>query len=309
MGPDRVASLPMYDFPELRGAHAAFWTALSARLEAAGVSNVPPALTGNLPHGDVWRHPSLLFAQGCEYPLASVFRGIACGWSQRRCIRRRVARGAVMPVRLWCVAQVRGGAVAFGAAVERGAGVGGGLEASGTLADFRGRRCAINEPGSNSGMNLLRAAVAPLATGGRFFGVRRARYGSASSVVVEMIASGEQRRITLQLLISVSSAHFSTSLSGGGWSVADSWLDPFGSSSLPFLSLSVQQVMRLFRRFAVRSLMCLMTRDWQPCAGKLLLSGVHWRADRKGLMTCCSADASPGVPAVAVEEGYPVMVA
>jgi ABC-type phosphate/phosphonate transport system substrate-binding protein len=38
------------------------------------------------------------------------------------------------------------------------------------LAGLRGRRAAANEPGSQSGCNALRAAVAPLARDGRFFG-------------------------------------------------------------------------------------------------------------------------------------------
>jgi ABC-type phosphate/phosphonate transport system substrate-binding protein len=39
-----------------------------------------------------------------------------------------------------------------------------------TLADLAGRRAAMNARDSNTGMNLLRAAVAPLARDGRFFG-------------------------------------------------------------------------------------------------------------------------------------------
>jgi ABC-type phosphate/phosphonate transport system substrate-binding protein len=38
-----------------------------------------------------------------------------------------------------------------------------------SLADYRGRRAALNNPDSNSGMNVFRHAVAPLADGGRFF--------------------------------------------------------------------------------------------------------------------------------------------
>ena len=37
------------------------------------------------------------------------------------------------------------------------------------VADLRGGRAAVNEPESNSGANLLRAAVAPFARDGRFF--------------------------------------------------------------------------------------------------------------------------------------------
>jgi hypothetical protein len=38
-----------------------------------------------------------------------------------------------------------------------------------SLDDLRGGRCAVNDLGSNSGMNLLRAEIAPLANGKAFF--------------------------------------------------------------------------------------------------------------------------------------------
>jgi ABC-type phosphate/phosphonate transport system substrate-binding protein len=38
-----------------------------------------------------------------------------------------------------------------------------------SLGDYRGRRAALNNPDSNSGMNVFRHAIAPLAEGGRFF--------------------------------------------------------------------------------------------------------------------------------------------
>lgn len=38
-----------------------------------------------------------------------------------------------------------------------------------SLSDLKGLRAAINDPGSNSGSNLFRAAIAPLAAEGRFF--------------------------------------------------------------------------------------------------------------------------------------------
>jgi ABC-type phosphate/phosphonate transport system substrate-binding protein len=205
----------MYDFPELRDANDAFWSALSARLEAAGMSNVPSRLTRDLPHGDVWRHPLLLFAQGCEYPLATSFAdrvrlvatpmysAAGCEGAQYRSaivIRGAGAHGC---------ADARGGAVAARAAVGRGAGmtadagVDGTLEAGDTLADFRGRRCVINELDSNSGMNLLRAAVAPLAAGGRFFDSVVVSGSHLRSV--NMVASGEA---DISAIDGVSFAHF-----------------------------------------------------------------------------------------------------
>ncbi len=40
-----IASLPMYDFKELRPAHDALWSAIADRLMAAGITNVPTRLT------------------------------------------------------------------------------------------------------------------------------------------------------------------------------------------------------------------------------------------------------------------------
>jgi ABC-type phosphate/phosphonate transport system substrate-binding protein len=293
MGPDRVASLPMYDFPELRDAHDAFWAALGARLEAAGVSNVPPGLTRNLPHGDVWRHPSLLFAQGCEYPLASSFSDcvrlvatpiyLAAGCEGNRYRSAIVVRGA----------GAQGGAVAFGAAVERGAGVDGVLEPSGTLADFRGRRCAINEMDSNSGMSLLRAAVAPLATGGRFFGSVVVSGSHLRSV--EMVASGEA---DIAAIDCVSFAHFQRLYpSVVGQLGILSWT-PSGPS-LPFITArsASDETVRMLRS----ALADVFDDDGlAPVREQLLLNGVD-------LQPTEGFDEVLALERRAVEEGYPTI--
>ncbi len=268
MGPDWVASLPMYDFPELRGVHDAFWAALGARLEAAGVSNVPPGLTRNLPHGDVWRHPSLLFAQGCEYPLATSFadrvRLVATPmYSAPGCEGKRY-RSVI---------------------VVRGAGA--------TLADFRGQRCAVNELDSNSGMNLLRAAVAPLATGGRFFGsvvVSGSHHRS-----VEMVASGEADVAAVDC---VSFAHFQRLYpSVVGQLRILSWTP--SAPSLPFItacSASDATVQTL------RSALADVFDDdgLAPVREQLLLSGVD-------LQPTEGFDEVLALERRAVEEGYPTI--
>jgi ABC-type phosphate/phosphonate transport system substrate-binding protein len=293
MGPDRVASLPMYDFPELRGAHDAFWAALGARLEAAGASNVPPWLTRNLPHGDVWRHPSLLFAQGCEYPLATSFADCvrlvatpiysAAGCEGKRYRSAIVVRGA----------GARGGAVAFGATVERGAGADGVLETGGTLADFRGRRCAINELDSNSGMNLLRAAVAPLATGGRFFGSVVVSGSHLRSV--EMVASGEADVAAIDC---VSFAHFQRLYpSVVGQLRILSWT-PSGPS-LPFITArsASDETVRMLRS----ALADVFDDDGlAPVREQLLLIGVD-------LQPTEGFDEVLALERRAVEEGYPAI--
>jgi ABC-type phosphate/phosphonate transport system substrate-binding protein len=178
MAVEWVASLPMYDFPELRDAHDAFWGAVAARLTAAGFANVPRELNRESGHVAVWRDPALLFAQGCEYPLAKSFAD----------------RVRLVATPMYAAAGCEGSRYRSAIVVRDG---------FTTLAQLRGRRCAINELDSNSGMNLLRAAVAPLVTGGRFFGsiaVSGSHLGS-----VERVASGEADVASVDC---VSFAHF-----------------------------------------------------------------------------------------------------
>ncbi|MGO8972420.1 MAG: phosphate/phosphite/phosphonate ABC transporter substrate-binding protein [Steroidobacteraceae bacterium] len=141
-----IAALPMYDFPDLTAAHDAWWLAVAERLSGAGIADVPRHLTRDLSHTDSWRHPRLLLGQACEYPLAKSFhayvRPLATPhYSAPGCDGPRY-RSAIV--------------------VRRD-------DAAASLADLRNRRCVINEPTSNSGMNLLRAAIARIAGGRRFF--------------------------------------------------------------------------------------------------------------------------------------------
>ena len=140
----RIAVLPMYDFPPLREAHDELWAALRQRLVAAGVERVPLQLSHVTDHVASWLHPELLLGQACEYPLAVRIAG------QVRMVAtpRYTAEGCT-------------GACYRSAIIVRTA------DPAGTLLDLRGRRCAYNEADSNSGMNLLRAAIAPLARGAR----------------------------------------------------------------------------------------------------------------------------------------------
>lgn len=135
-----IASLGMYDFPWLHAANDALWRAVAARLDHA-----PATLTRSRPLPAIWAAPDLLLAQTCGYPLTHgldvalvatpVYDAPGCnaGWHR-----------SALVVRADDPAQ--------------------------TLADLAGRRAAINAPDSNTGMNLLRAAFAPLARSGRFFG-------------------------------------------------------------------------------------------------------------------------------------------
>jgi ABC-type phosphate/phosphonate transport system substrate-binding protein len=175
----RIASFPMYDYPELAEAHDALWQAVAARLRAAGVRDVPMRLDRRQGHRATWRNADLLLGQGCEYPLAK-------DAAQIRVVAtpRYTAPGCV-------------GATYCSAVIVRAA------DCAATLADLRGRRCVINEVDSNSGMNLLRAAIAPLAGGDRFFA--SVAISGAHRESLAFVASGEADVAAIDC---VSFAHF-----------------------------------------------------------------------------------------------------
>lgn len=69
-GPPPVASLPMYDWPEVQWAHDALWSAIAERLNARGIA-APEKLDRTRPSEEVWRDPSLVLSQTCGYPYAT----------------------------------------------------------------------------------------------------------------------------------------------------------------------------------------------------------------------------------------------
>jgi ABC-type phosphate/phosphonate transport system substrate-binding protein len=65
-----IASLPMYDFPEVREATDALWGAIARQL------GTEVTLDRELHYSDAWRRDDLLFSQACGYPLTHEFRGM-----------------------------------------------------------------------------------------------------------------------------------------------------------------------------------------------------------------------------------------
>lgn len=133
-----IVSLPMYDWPEVAEATEAWAQGVLKHLDgkARTRDRNPDYFSG-------WRQPDLLFSQTCGYPFTHEFRGKltyvatphygipGCeGPNYRSFIFAREHR---------------------------------------PLADFRGRRAAVNNPDSMSGMLALKLVFAPLAKGGRFF--------------------------------------------------------------------------------------------------------------------------------------------
>ena len=72
--PRPVASLPMYDWPEMRDAHDEFWGQLTKRFQAAGI-NAPSLLRHDASDESHWLDRDLLVGQTCGYPYSTRLHG------------------------------------------------------------------------------------------------------------------------------------------------------------------------------------------------------------------------------------------
>jgi ABC-type phosphate/phosphonate transport system substrate-binding protein len=69
-----IASLPMYDWPELREATDAWWAGLAEHFRRHGLTDVPDRLTREGDPAAAWESPDLLFSQTCGLPLTRHYR-------------------------------------------------------------------------------------------------------------------------------------------------------------------------------------------------------------------------------------------
>ncbi len=142
----RKAALSMYDLSELQDANDALWVAIAARLRARGIFDVPDQLIRDATPEALWTDPDLLLAQACGLPLAT----------------RLVGRVRVVATPRYRARGCEGADYRSAVVVRTGS-------LASSLDDVRASRCAVNDLASNSGMNLLRAEIAPLAGGKPFF--------------------------------------------------------------------------------------------------------------------------------------------
>ncbi len=142
-----VASLGMYDHPAQQAANNALWAWIAARLAGAGVADVPRALDRSRAPDVLWHDPALLLGQACGYPYARFHR--------ERLRPLAVPRYAAPH----CEGTRHCSVIIARAADTRIA-----------LPDFAGALAAINEPASNTGVNLLRHTAAEQGGPGPFFG-------------------------------------------------------------------------------------------------------------------------------------------
>lgn len=137
-------SLPMYLAP--RDALEAFWAAVREATRAHTDAPLPERLTWPADLHSHWLSPGLVLSQSCGYPLT----------------HRLAGRVRLLGSFCYGVPGAQGVGCSSQLVKRRG-------DPRQTLADFRGGTVAFNAPDSQSGHNALRALVAPLAVGGRFF--------------------------------------------------------------------------------------------------------------------------------------------
>lgn len=136
----------MYDLEEVRGAHDVLWNGVARRLREAGIEGVPARLDRERGVHELWTDPGLLLSQCCGADLVGRYAGELALVATPRYSAPGCEGGRYSSVII----------------------VGASSRATG-IDDLRGAVCAINGPESHSGMNALRALVAPLNRGGRFF--------------------------------------------------------------------------------------------------------------------------------------------
>ncbi|MDE3176457.1 MAG: PhnD/SsuA/transferrin family substrate-binding protein [Pseudomonadota bacterium] len=140
-----IAALQMYDFDWLRAATDRLWATIRDRLRAQGIE-APESLTRSGAQDDIWGDPGLLLSQTCGYPF----------WKTLR----RKTEALATPI--YGFSGCEGPNHCSFILAHRD-------DPRTELAQFRGDRAAVNGFASNSGMNLFRASIAPLAGGKPFF--------------------------------------------------------------------------------------------------------------------------------------------
>ncbi len=162
-----IAGLPMYDLPGLEEHHDRLWAAVGERLRRDGV-DAPLALSRGEPHTTLWTEPDLILGQTCGYPLVKHLEG------RVRLIAtpRYRAKGCHGPFHRSLIVVRKD-------------------DPRTSLGDFLGARGALNDEASNTGMNLFRAEIAPLAARayGRFFDTVIHTGSHAASI--DAVAEGE----------------------------------------------------------------------------------------------------------------------
>jgi len=160
------ASLPMYNLAEAPNASASLWNGIARHLRRVGIPDVPDRLLERPAIPEHWLSDELLLSQTCGYPLTHALKG----------------RVQLLATPCYSADGCEGSNYCSVVIVPEDSPVA-------TLADLRGKRLAFNTPDSQSGMNALRALIAPIAGGKRFFG--EAIESGSHSASLALVAAGK----------------------------------------------------------------------------------------------------------------------
>jgi ABC-type phosphate/phosphonate transport system substrate-binding protein len=161
-----LASLGMYDLPELAAATDAWWRGLRSHFAAQGFRDLPDRLNRQGDPVERLKAPGLIFAQTCGFPLTHKLKDHV----QLLATPRYAVPGCAGATYVsWIVVRTD--------------------DPAKTPEDLRGYRVAYNDDGSQSGYNTLRALIAPLAAGKPFFG--RAIESGAHRNSLALVKAGE----------------------------------------------------------------------------------------------------------------------
>ena len=160
------SSFPMYDFEEVRGAHEVLWNGIARKLQTAGVEGVPGALDRSRSVHDLWTDPGLLLSQCCGADLVGRYAGTL----------------ALVATPLYSAPGCDGCLYSSVVLVAEDS-------PATEISDLRNAVCVVNSRESHSGTNALRALVAPLSRGGRFFS--RIVTSGSHPASVAAVAGGE----------------------------------------------------------------------------------------------------------------------
>ena len=168
-----IATLPMYDWPEVREATDRWWKGMARHL------HVDMPLSRLDSHSAAWKRDDLLFSQTCGYPFTHALAD----------------RVKLVATPHYAVDGCEGARYQSLILAREKA----------PLEKFRGATAAVNAPASMSGMLALKLVFAPLAVLGKFFGhvietgghiasMRAVREGLADVCAIDAVCVAMARR-------------------------------------------------------------------------------------------------------------------
>jgi ABC-type phosphate/phosphonate transport system substrate-binding protein len=155
-----IATLPMYDWPEVREATDAWWAGIVRHARAHGLAAPDRLSRGEMP-GSQWRRPDLIVSQTCGYPLTHEFK----------------EKLQLLATPHYAVEDCSGADYRSVVVVHAAAGFS-------RPDDLRGATAVYNGADSLSGYLALRCVFAPLSKEGRFFGQVVASGGHSASMLM-----------------------------------------------------------------------------------------------------------------------------